>query len=123
MSNNIVKEVNLPQKDLDFIAKAASLFVPEFDVVVFGSRARGDHKWYSDVDIAIFGAPEPFDLDVSRFYAVLDHSQLKVQPKIVQISPYKKAEFVQNVLEDGILVFEGCGEFKRQRARRGYSAA
>jgi len=104
MSEKKVRAVNLPQKDLDFIAKAASLFVPKLDVVVYGSRARGDHKWFSDVDIAIFGAPGPFDLDVSRFYAVLDHSKLKVQPKIVQIGPKKNPDFVENVLEDGILL-------------------
>ena len=109
------KEVNLPAKDLDFIGKAASLFVPHYDDVVYGSRARGDHRWYSDIDIAIFGAPEPFDLDVTRFYAVLDHSELKVQPKIVQISSFKAQEFIDNVLEDGILVYEGCGEYKRMR--------
>ena len=51
--------VYLPEDELLFVGKAASLFTPQYDVVVYGSRARGDHRVYSDVDIAVFGADGP----------------------------------------------------------------
>lgn len=115
--------VHMPADELLFVGKAASLFTPDFDIVVYGSRARGDHRSYSDVDIAVFGAPEPFDIDVTRLYAVLNNSSMTLQPKVVQIDQHKAAEFVKNVLQDGVLVYEGCGAFRKRRIAAGYTTA
>ena len=113
-------EIALPPDELLFIAKAAALFTPAYDVVLYGSRARGDFRRYSDVDIAVFGAPAPFDVEVTRLYSVLNNSEMTVQPKIVQISSHKARDFVLNVLEDGILVYEGCGRFREHRREEGF---
>lgn len=45
----------LLERDLDYIMKAAGDF-PEIErVMIFGSRALGNYKKGSDVDIAVFG--------------------------------------------------------------------
>ncbi len=111
--------VGMPIDELSFVGQAATLLTPEYDVVIYGSRARGDHRWFSDVDIAVFGAPDIFDPKVTILYTVLSNSPMTVQPRIVQVSPYKDEDFVRNILEDGVLVYEGCGEFRRARASAG----
>lgn len=45
----------LLQKDIDIIIKSISLFKEIDKAVLFGSRAIGNYKKGSDVDIAIFG--------------------------------------------------------------------
>jgi len=112
-------EIELKADELDFLAKAAFLVVPDYDVVLFGSRVRGDSRWYSDLDVAVFGDMQPFDIKVTRFLAVLKEAGLSVIPGITQMSTAKPEYFIQNVLKEGVLAHEGCGEFNRLRKESG----
>lgn len=120
-STDSLPTVGMPLDELSFVGQAATLLTPDYDIVVYGSRARGDHRWYSDVDIAVFGAPDIFDPKVTTLYTVLSNSMMTVQPRVVQVSPYKDEDFVHNILEDGVLVYEGCGLFRHSRGAAGFS--
>jgi predicted nucleotidyltransferase len=52
--------IHVPKKDLDFILGILRKNFPNAKIFVFGSRVRGDHKQYSDLDICIdVGGPIP----------------------------------------------------------------
>jgi predicted nucleotidyltransferase len=48
--------INVPKALLDDVKKVFSEHVPNYEVIVFGSRVSGPVKQYSDLDIAIRGA-------------------------------------------------------------------
>lgn len=47
--------IDLPQNDIEIIVRAAEKYPQIEKVIVFGSRALGNAKPGSDVDLAIFG--------------------------------------------------------------------
>jgi len=71
---------------------------------IFGSRAKGDFKPYSDVDIALYG-----DLnrtDVENVIAELDELPLVYQFDVVAYGLVKNPEFRQHIERVGIGIYE-----------------
>lgn len=61
----------LRQSDLDYIVDVIKQF-PEIEkAVIFGSRAKGNYKPESDVDVAIYGKKVTFDT-ISALHSLLD---------------------------------------------------
>lgn len=48
--------LGLTQNDLDYIISCISTFKDISEAIVFGSRAKGNYKYSSDIDIAIKGS-------------------------------------------------------------------
>jgi uncharacterized protein len=46
---------DLPDKDIDYILKIIKSYPNITEAIVFGSRAKGNNKSYSDIDIALKG--------------------------------------------------------------------
>lgn len=109
----------LRPKDLLFITKAAKLFVPDYDVVVYGSRAMGTSRPDSDLDIGVFGSTENIDRDIADFDRVLQHSSVMPIVTVAEMHLVRGA-FLQQVLQFGVLLQEGSGEFRRLRLANGY---
>lgn len=72
-------------------------------LVLFGSRARGDHTPRSDIDLAVYGMPEKnralFDLDAEELPTLL-------RLDIVHIRPGMDAYFLENIRKAGIVLYE-----------------
>ncbi len=84
----------LKDSDLDYIIKTIKKFPEIKKAVIFGSRAKGNYKPGSDIDIAIYGekitfhilsilhaeleeqSPMPYFFDIVD-YTHLDHEELK----------------------------------------------
>ena len=95
-----------------------SLFAAKKDSVVFRSRARLDHHKFSDLDLALFGTESFFDSTGTDLQAVLIETSLPPRANVVVM--YRvSAALTEKVLRDGILLWEGCGEFRRQRQEAG----
>jgi len=47
--------LELNEKDRDFILKVLQKHCPDADYWVFGSRIKGTHRPYSDLDLAVVG--------------------------------------------------------------------
>lgn len=64
-------EFGLKELDLDYIVKKISEFSEIEKAVIFGSRAKGNYKPGSDIDIAIIGEKINFDV-LSRLHSLLE---------------------------------------------------
>lgn len=71
-------------------------------LVLFGSRARGDHKERSDIDLAVYGMPE-----ASRSLFWMDAEELPTLLKfdIVHVTPGMDPVFLNNIEKDGVILY------------------
>ena len=71
-------------------------------LVLFGSRARGDHRPRSDIDLAIYDMPAEnrgaFWLDVEDLPTLLKFD-------LVHISPGMDPAFLGNIEKDGVTLY------------------
>jgi len=80
-------------------------------IVLFGSRARGDNKLISDIDLAVFPMPE-FDKRGS-LTSDLDDIETLLKLDIVFIDEQTDPGFRDNVVREGVILYERC-EHKTQ---------
>lgn len=67
-------------------------------IVLFGSRARGDNRERSDIDLAIYGLPESSQ---SQFRAEIDELPTLLDFDIVFVSPQTDPALLKNIEKDG----------------------
>lgn len=71
-------------------------------LVLYGSRARGDHHARSDVDLAIYGMPEQnhgrFSLDAEELPTLL-------KLDVVHVLPGMNPDFLRNIEKDGVILY------------------
>lgn len=92
----------LTDREYDEIKILYFLFPNIDDIIVFGSRARGDHKKTSDIDLALKGNLSHLDIVKIRDY--FEDSRL---PYIVDVVVYDKVsseDFKKNIDEEGIVL-------------------
>lgn len=81
----------LEQKDYDFIKKELQRALPnEAQVFCYGSRARGDHHKFSDLDIMIEG-DEDYSRPIIKLKEVFEESNLPIKVDLVQFSAFAEA--------------------------------
>lgn len=74
----------------------------KYQFKIFGSRARGDYKKNSDIDIAIFG-----DIKDEDEYKILNEFDLLDIPytfDIVFVEKITKKEFINSILREGVVL-------------------
>ncbi len=86
------------QKIYTAIAKIGKKYQAE-KIVLFGSRARGDHRERSDIDIAVYGISKDkqaaFRMDIEDLPTLLDFD-------IVFVSDDTNTALLENIKKDGI---------------------
>lgn len=71
------------------------------NVILFGSRARGDHQKKSDIDLAVVGGDSGmFSLDVKEKTSTL------LMYDIVELSEYTSQELRTEINRDGRMLYE-----------------
>ena len=95
--------MNLPEKVQSGILAIAQRY-PIHKVVLFGSRARGDDKLASDVDLAVFPAPE-FN---SRGYfgSEMDDLETLLKIDLVYIDGSTELELLERINKEGVILYE-----------------
>jgi predicted nucleotidyltransferase len=71
-------------------------------LVLFGSRARGDARYNSDVDLAIYGMPEA---NQGSFYWEADELPTLLKFDLVHIRPGMDPVFLANIEKDGVILY------------------
>jgi len=71
-------------------------------LVLFGSRARGDNKPRSDIDLAVYGMPEQ---ERAGFWLDAEELPTLLKFDIVHIMPGMDPKFIQNIEKDGVTLY------------------
>lgn len=72
-------------------------------IVLFGSRARGDHRDQSDIDIAVYGMPE---WEQSAFWMDLEELPTLLKFDITHMTSDIQTDFRKNIEREGIIIYE-----------------
>jgi predicted nucleotidyltransferase len=71
-------------------------------LVLFGSRARGDARYNSDIDLAVYGMPQQ---NQGTFYWEADELPTLLKFDLVHIHPEMDPAFLANIEKDGIILY------------------
>src|SRR5690348_17712095 len=77
--------IELSSVDLEIVRRILVVYLPGSEVRVFGSRARGRAKSYSDLDLAVYGSG-PLDFDtLRRAREAFEESDLNFRVDVVDV--------------------------------------
>ena len=71
-------------------------------LVLFGSRARGDNKERSDIDLAVYGMPQQ---ERAAFWLDAEDLPTLLKLDIVHIMPGMNPKFLENIEKDGVTLY------------------
>ena len=74
-------------------------------VILYGSRAKGNYKPFSDVDIVLVGDALS-RADISRLYASIDESSLPYKFDISLLASLKSEELIAHIERVGISIYK-----------------
>lgn len=73
-------------------------------VVIFGSRARGDYKKTSDIDICLFGDKVDHAV-LSKVWFDIEEINTYLSFDIVNYNELVKKELINNIVKEGIEIY------------------
>lgn len=89
----------LTERELDEIKIIYHLF-PEIEkIIIFGSRARGDFRRTSDIDIALIGNVEKTIYKIRDYF---DESRIIYTVDVVDFSKIESSAFKEDIEKEGI---------------------
>lgn len=92
--------------DLEYIINSIIQFREIEKAVIFGSRAKGNYKAGSDIDIAILGEKVTFDT-ISNLHSMLeDKSSMPYMFDIVDYTHLKHKELKGHIKRVGQVIYE-----------------
>ena len=74
----------------------------EYEFFIFGSRARGDYRKNSDIDIAIYGNVS--NEDETKIRNEFDKIDMEYMVDIVFIEQINNEELIQNIKNEGVKI-------------------
>lgn len=89
---------------LEKIIAVLNRFPQIHKAVLFGSRARGDHRPQSDYDIAIY--PRDSFAELTRLYALLDDLDTLYKIDLVIVDAQTDAALLDRIEKEGVLILE-----------------
>lgn len=99
-------DFGLIKSDLEYIIKTLKLFPEIQRAVIFGSRAKGNYKPGSDIDIAIYGEKINFDI-LSKLHSLLeDESPMPYQFDIVDYTHLDHDELKRHIERVGRIIYQ-----------------
>lgn len=97
---DIMKTSGIKKKVLEEITQLAVEYHVQ-KVILFGSRARGDYRERSDIDLAVYGG------DTNNFtLAVDEETSTLLMYDIVDLSLPLQKELKDRIYQEGIVIYE-----------------
>ncbi|MDN5331221.1 MAG: uncharacterized protein PWP45_446 [Tepidanaerobacteraceae bacterium] len=98
------KGINIDEKILNELRRIFEKY-PVQKVLLFGSRARGDYKKTSDVDLAVF-SENISDREFNLLVDEINEVDTALSFDVVHFENLEKEALKEKIIEDGILVYE-----------------
>lgn len=95
----------LSQKTVVAIQGALAAFPEVERAVIYGSRAKGNYKRGSDIDLTLIG-PEVSDRVMSRIYWELDDLLLPYKIDLSRFSDLRNEALIDHILRVGLPIYE-----------------
>lgn len=92
---------NIPPALLPLLCRAARECGAE-KLVLFGSRARGDHRPRSDIDLAVYGVDA---VHAGRLRLVLEELPTLLSFDLVSVSAETSPALIRNIEKEGVLLY------------------
>lgn len=73
-------------------------------IVVFGSRARGDNKSTSDIDLAVY--PLAGFVNKGHFSSEMDDLATLLKIDVVFINDHTDSNLIENIQREGVVIYE-----------------
>ena len=99
----VVNEFGLSERDMNTINGIFKQFPEVQEVLIFGSRAMGNYKFGSDIDLAIMNVVEPQTVRTISGY--FSESSLPYFVDLVNVRHLTNPEFIDHIKRNGILFF------------------
>lgn len=81
-----------------------SRYIEVEKVLLFGSRARGDNKYNSDIDLCIFGEGVTH-LTLAKINMDINQLNTCLSFDILSINELRKEELIENILREGVVIY------------------
>jgi predicted nucleotidyltransferase len=96
----------LKDQDLDYMTGSIHACGEIDKAVLFGSRAKGNYKTGSDIDLAIYGEQVSFDV-VSRLHTKLEEeSPMPYFFDVVDFTHLENKELKEHIERVGVIIYE-----------------
>lgn len=93
--------LGLKEREIDEIKVLYYLFPQINQIIIFGSRARGDYNRTSDIDIAITGQIDEIIYKIRDYF---EESNLLYTVDVVNYNSITDIEFKKNIDTEGIIL-------------------
>lgn len=75
-------------------------------VLLFGSRARGDNKYNSDVDLCIIGESLSH-LTLAKINMDINEIDTHLSFDVLAFNELSKEELIKNIIREGVVIYNG----------------
>lgn len=99
-----IAQIGLDSKTLELIRSVFEQFSQIHSVVLFGSRAKGNHKVGSDIDLCIQGDPIPFSL-LTEIDSALNDLNLPYKIDLVLADQIINMDLLDHIARRGLTVY------------------
>lgn len=96
----------LKEEELKQLTQKLTNYPEIEEAILYGSRAKGTYKPFSDIDLCLKGDKITTQL-VSRIYLALDELLLPYQIDLSVLHTLKNKELVEHIKRVGIVVYKG----------------
>ncbi len=106
-SKNMSNELGLKKTDLSYIIATIKQFEEITKAAIFGSRAKGNYKQGSDVDVALWGAEKISFTTLARLHDYLEEeSPMPYFFDIIDYQALNNEDLKEHIDRVGVVIFE-----------------
>ena len=80
-----MKSIQLEADQRQFILNAIQVVFPNVEIIIVGSRVRGEAKTYSDLDVALQGLKTLNPLQLLKLQEIFDESKLPFKVDVLDL--------------------------------------